>query len=579
MSISMCCPTCGAAHTLADSLEGKTVRCRRCEQTFTVQLARTKSKDTADDDEGLRTEPAPLQSRARREEDDRPRRRRSYDEEEDDRYRRRRGGEDEDDQPRRRAVGQSGGATVWIVLGGIAATLLLLCGGAGAVVYFAISQAVENEQAQAQSRPRPGDANGGNPAPGVGGGGGPARGGVPGGGPAPAGGAQGAGPGGGRRPGPNVPPDPDRKPAGGVGEGQGAGGGVGGGASMIGPPDPKPGTGLGIATPAEVVGDIRVTHLTLGTGPGPSCLCWARDGKAFYHLDGKGTVRRVSFPNFKEEASLETGKKCGWLSVSAEGVVLTVNEAQEMWLLDARSLKVASRVGVGKAKRVASSPALSYAYATGSEVASATLSVIDLKAGKMVKLYGNRDFIKEGVNFDYPVVSADGKRLFTTDGYAQMYRFTLEGAAVTFGEASPRIISGRFEGLCVSPDGKFVCAPSGAGNGATEGEQEPPLYTTAIFAADGLKKALLRLKSGAYPLAVGFDTKSGFLYAQNFRKELIVFDSEGVKLKEHILNHAGDSGSTRQFLVHPDGLKLLVLGEGGDAARPAQLWYVELPAK
>ena len=51
-------------------------------------------------------------------------------------------------------------------------------------------------------------------------------------------------------------------------------------------------------------------------------------------------MRRISLPDFKEDAALEAGKKCGWLSVSAEGVVLTANEAQEMWLLDGKSLKV-----------------------------------------------------------------------------------------------------------------------------------------------------------------------------------------------------------------------------------------------
>jgi serine protease Do len=342
-------------------------------------------------------------------------------------------------------------------------------------------------------------------------------------------------------------------------------------------PGPKPDGGLGTPAKAEAVGDLKVTALALGRGQAPGCLCWSKDGKAFYHLDGVGTVRRVGYPSFKEEAGLETGKKCGWVSVSAEGVVLTVTGAQEMWLLDAKSLAVASKVPIAKAKRVASSPALSYAYAADMTAFGGTMSAIDLKAAKVVKQYTNTDFIKQGVNFDFPMLTQDGKALFTTGGFGPIYRFELDGAAVKFGDASPGVLSGRFEGLSLSPDGKFVCAPSGGGNGATEGESDPPPYTTAIFGGGDLKKPLLRLKSGAYPLAVGFDTKSGLVYAQNGDSQLIVYDTEGIKLKEYKLGQ--DAGSTRQFLVHPDGRKLLVLCEGGDVAKPSPVWHVELPAK
>jgi S1-C subfamily serine protease len=343
-------------------------------------------------------------------------------------------------------------------------------------------------------------------------------------------------------------------------------------------PDPKLGGGLGIVTKPEPVGDLKVTTLTIGRGQGPNCLCWAKDGKAFYYLDGVGTVHRISFPELKHDAFLETGKKCTWLSVSAEGAILTVPDDQEMWLLDAVSLKVVSKLPTAHAKRVGASPALSYAYAADMNPGGGTLSVIDLKAGKIVKQYTNSDFIKQGVNFDYPIVTQDGKHLFATGGFGPIYRFDLDGATVKFGDASPGILSGRFEGLSVSGDGKFVCAPTGGGNGQTEGEKQEP-YTTAIFSGDNLKTPRLRLRSGAYPLAVGFDTKSGLLYAQNGESHLILYDTEGIKLKAYTLSKAAGVGGTRQFLVHPDGRRLLVLGGSPAPDKPAALWYVELPTK
>src|SRR5439155_1522667 len=63
-------------------------------------------------------------------------------------------------------------------------------------------------------------------------------------------------------------------------------------------------------------GDLKAVRLTIGAPGGPACLCWAADGRAFYHLDGAG-------------AALETGRKCAWLCVSAAGPVVTVADAQE----------------------------------------------------------------------------------------------------------------------------------------------------------------------------------------------------------------------------------------------------------
>ena len=143
---------------LADSQEGKTVTCRKCEQKFTVKPPRPKKK-ADDDDRDSRTERGPRRSRVRdEEEDDRPRRRRARDEDED----------DEDDRQRRRvAKKSSGGGTVLIVLGSIAAVLLLMCGGGGLLFYFVIKDAIEEEQAQMPAGPGPAPApfGGGKPIP------------------------------------------------------------------------------------------------------------------------------------------------------------------------------------------------------------------------------------------------------------------------------------------------------------------------------------------------------------------------------------------------------------------------------
>jgi len=53
-------------------------------------------------------------------------------------------------------------------------------------------------------------------------------------------------------------------------------------------------------------------------------------------------------------------------------------------------------------------------------------------------------------------------------------------------------------------------------------------------------------------------------YAQNH--EMLIFDPVGVRLKEFTL---GPTGDVKQFLVHPDGRKVLILTE-------KKLYYVEI---
>jgi HEAT repeat protein len=147
MSIKMLCPACGAAHDLADALEGKTVKCRKCEESFTVKAGRAKRNEGVSKDE--RTRPAARgPRREEREEDDRPRRRRRV--------------RDEDDRPPRKPARKSSGSgALWLSLGGVAAGLLLVCCGGGTAVYLAIKPAVDAELARAQQGPGPGRNVGG----------------------------------------------------------------------------------------------------------------------------------------------------------------------------------------------------------------------------------------------------------------------------------------------------------------------------------------------------------------------------------------------------------------------------------
>jgi hypothetical protein len=135
MAIRACCSSCGKAYSLADTLEGKKVRCKECGESFEVaeetpekpRGARGKSRDDA-----IQAPPrAERAARTRDDDDDEER-----EEEERPRARRRRDDDEEEARPRRRrARANESGSPVWlwpVVIG--AAVLFVIVFGASLLV-------------------------------------------------------------------------------------------------------------------------------------------------------------------------------------------------------------------------------------------------------------------------------------------------------------------------------------------------------------------------------------------------------------------------------------------------------------
>lgn len=300
--------------------------------------------------------------------------------------------------------------------------------------------------------------------------------------------------------------------------------------------------------------DLQVTPIKVRANVAP-CMCWADDkGSACWMLDPAGTVLRVSFPDLKETHAIELGRKCSWLSPSAEGLVVSVAEVQEVWLLDPARFTVKHKIAVPGLRRAASAPSLSTAFASNGR----ELYVVDLKKGKAARFSG------EGPKFPgyaNPVVSPDGKYLFTSGGLENMHRFGIRNGKAVFEQSSPRISQGRVDiGIQVSPDSKFVTLPSYAGNyGAGS------YGNVFVYPVENIERAEVTLEfGGPCGMAISADPASGKFYANG----LLVFDKEGKREKEYKL----DAGDIKQMLVHPQGGKLLLLGTG-------KFLLVEMPPK
>jgi hypothetical protein len=306
------------------------------------------------------------------------------------------------------------------------------------------------------------------------------------------------------------------------------------------------------------VDDLKATPLELPAKEMQPCLLWTdKEGSAFLTIDNRGVLRRISFPAFKETQKADFRRKCAWLDRSAEGLVLSVPDPQEVWLLNPDTLKVSRKIAVPGLKRAVSSPKLSVAVASS----GSDLYVVDLKKGKATKFAKPLD--KPLIGFGDPMMTPDGKYVFAMGGVEALHRYKLTQGRLKFEESSPRIAQGRVvAGIQVSPDSKYVCLPSGGGNYGVN-------YGTYIYPVANLQKAEFTLEQGAYPEAVGFDAAAGQVYSQNFNNNLIVFSDTGLKEKEYKVPPGGD---VRQYLVHPKGYKLLLLAS-------EKLVSIELPHK
>jgi predicted Zn finger-like uncharacterized protein len=159
------CPGCGKDYELQDSLRGKTVRCKRCEETFVVggaaggatgAPAAGRRAEAAASATGPQDEPRPARPRAAAgrdvedDEGDRPRRRRPARDEDDD---------TEADRPRRRRSRRGDGPPVGLIAG-IAAGVLVFLLIAGVGIWWVFSRSKGNNPGPvASSNPPPGAAN------------------------------------------------------------------------------------------------------------------------------------------------------------------------------------------------------------------------------------------------------------------------------------------------------------------------------------------------------------------------------------------------------------------------------------
>lgn len=285
-------------------------------------------------------------------------------------------------------------------------------------------------------------------------------------------------------------------------------------------------------------------------------VVWMDDGSAFFVVDNKGTLLMVSNPGLELLGRLDLGQNCTWIDQCRDGLLLTLADREELWIVDMTQLTVKKRISAPGCRRAISSPALSTAYvpiqysALGSAYASASgmMSIIDLDAGRIAKQLLAQDLYymfvpsdnrreRHGFNdFTLGAVTPDGTALLEIDSQGRMARLTIGNNDLACDDiANPNPTRFALEALRISPDSKYVFCGG-----------------TAVFRIGDIQTPIVNFEVNAQWLA--FDRVSRLLYGVA-NKELVAFGSDGA-----VLHHYGDiRENVRGLFASPRGREVLIL--------------------
>jgi hypothetical protein len=266
-------------------------------------------------------------------------------------------------------------------------------------------------------------------------------------------------------------------------------------------------------------------------------LCWAANADAFLALSRSGRLHRIADSSLEELRRLDIGQGCGQLTMSGEGLLVTLPRLEEVWVIDPDSLAVRRRIGVAGLRAVVSGPDLAIAFAFARDGDGDSPLRIDLTTGLVsaVALFQASDGAGnvQAHNFRNPALTADGRFMFAAG--ATPVRYRVEEDRLTFETADMRAQSRSLETV-ISSDGRWVSAAS------------------HVYPADDLNRPAFSLPATA--TAVGFDTAGQRVFVSSRDHLLTIYDLTGRRGPTAALpdRHA----SVRQLLVHPAGAGVLL---------------------
>lgn len=327
-------------------------------------------------------------------------------------------------------------------------------------------------------------------------------------------------------------------------------------------------TGKPLAGERRTIDDARVTTLSLDAEQAPPCLLWSSDGKSFYLLERGGLLRKISVPELVDERQFLINKSCTWMDRSAEGLVVAVPGAGQVWVFDADTLGVKARIDLKAARMapnavewVASAPTLNIAVAIDR---SDQACLLGLGSGRVVRSLLRALMESPGASvrahpssfdatkLEHPAFTPDGKYLLVVS-HDTLHRYHLTGTEFVYEERGPRLNGGSLR-LDISPDGLYVAMR--AGSESYPGHPAGGMNVAYIYRTTDLQIPVVAVTAPDVWQALGFDRAAGRVYTCTVDGKLAVHAADGTVEKAYSVAGPGERG--HQILVAPTGRKLLL---------------------
>lgn len=299
---------------------------------------------------------------------------------------------------------------------------------------------------------------------------------------------------------------------------------------------------------------------TLGSGNHPIReVVWSADGNHFTVLTNFNELYRVSYPGLKAVRGIELGQEAEGMQHCKKGLIVTLPALEQVWLLNADTLRVEQRKQLHGLHTVVTAPDLTYALALcGSRNTGATKAVqsvvrIDWVTEAVTPIDATNVPLYPGFGLPNPVrpvLAPDGATLFACDADGRLAAFAIAGDNLTLRESASFASGGDLISLVLSADGKHLVAPSGNVGSPS----------TAVIATDDLQKVLFNPNGRGQGHPAGFSADGKRVFTHTNDAPLVEFDLAGEKVATHNLGANRPAGTWGiSYAAHPNGKTLLML--------------------
>jgi hypothetical protein len=235
-------------------------------------------------------------------------------------------------------------------------------------------------------------------------------------------------------------------------------------------------------------------------------MVYAPDGKTLWLVDGRNILHKVNADTLLEEVTLDMGADCNEMAYSQAGLVLVLNNAQVLWVVEPDTLRVIREMPFSGIRLAAGCPATPLGFvagsgSTGSRSATFELAAVDFARGLVLQ----RTNVHTGIwqasgrsgtagtqnmeNILSMKMSPSGDFLYLS--CESIKRLQIGDDKLRYVESTQHLSNGHMRHLALSSDGKWTATPAEAGSGTS--------YGIAVFDALYLKEQKLVLDNGPYP--------------------------------------------------------------------------------